>query len=40
MLHLAGVVRVAGGQVAGGRVITDRLGLLRRLAQAAGQAGP
>jgi hypothetical protein len=31
MLHLAGVVRVAGGQVAGGRVITDRLGLLRRL---------
>jgi len=31
MLHLAGVVRVAGGQVAGGRVIRDRLGLLRRL---------
>jgi hypothetical protein len=25
------VVRVDGGQVAGGRVITDRLGLLRRL---------
>jgi hypothetical protein len=34
MLHLAGVVRVAGGQVAGGRVITDRLGLLRRLTKA------
>src|SRR6266704_4403987 len=32
MLHLAGVVRVAGGQVTGGRVIRDRLGLLRRLA--------
>ena len=32
MLHLAGVVRVTGGQVAGGRVIRDRLGLLRRLA--------
>jgi hypothetical protein len=31
MLHLAGVVQVAGGQVAGGRVIRDRLGLLRRL---------
>ena len=30
-LHLAGVVRVAGRRVAGGRVITDRLGLLRRL---------
>src|SRR5437763_13760106 len=30
MLHLAGVVRVA----AGGRVITDRLGLLRRLTKA------
>jgi hypothetical protein len=32
MLHLAGVVAVAGGQVTGGRVIRDRLGLLRRLA--------
>ena len=32
MLHLAGVVRVAGGQVVGGRVIRDRLGLLRRTA--------
>ena len=38
MLHLAGVVRVAGGQVTGGRVIRDRLGLLRRLTT--GQAGP
>ena len=40
MLHLAGVVRVDGGQVAGGRVITDRLGLLRRLTRTAGQARP
>jgi hypothetical protein len=32
MLHLAGVVAVAGGRVTGGRVIRDRLGLLRRLA--------
>ena len=32
MLYLAGVVRVDGSQVAGGRVITDRLGLLRRTA--------
>jgi hypothetical protein len=40
MLHLAGVVRVAGGQVAGGRVITDRLGLLRRLTRTSDQAGP
>ena len=41
MLHLAGVVRVAGGQVAGGRVIRDRLGLLRRVAAgSAGRAGP
>jgi len=31
MLHLAGVVRVQGGEIAGGRVIRDRLGLLRRL---------
>jgi hypothetical protein len=31
MLHLAGIVRVEGGRVAGGRVIRDRLGLLRRL---------
>lgn len=31
MLHLAGVVRVDGGRVAGGRMIRDRLGLLRRL---------
>ena len=38
MLHLAGVVRVAGGQVTGGRVIRDRLGLLRRLTT--DQAGP
>ena len=40
MLHLAGVVRVAGGQLAGGRVITDRLGLQRRLAGTSGLAGP
>jgi Carboxyl transferase domain len=40
MLHLAGVVRVVGGQVAGGRVITDRLGLLRRLTRTSDQAGP
>ena len=40
MLHLAGVVRVAGGQVAGGRVIRDRLGLQRRLAGTSGLAGP
>jgi hypothetical protein len=39
MLHLAGVVRVAGGQVTAGRVIRDRLGLLRRLAPA-GPAEP
>jgi predicted ester cyclase len=41
MLHLAGVVRVEGGQVTGGRVIRDRLGLLRRLAprEPAGPAG-
>src|SRR5690348_4138109 len=29
-LHVAGVVRVEGGRVAGGRVVRDRLGLLRR----------
>lgn len=39
-LHLAGVVRVTGERVAGGRVIRDRLGLLRRLAETAGQARP
>ena len=37
-LHLAGVVRVAGGRITGGRVIRDRLGLMRRLAQTASQA--
>jgi SnoaL-like domain len=31
-VHLAGVVLVDGGRVAGGRVVRDRLGLLRRLA--------
>jgi len=40
MLHLAGVVSVAGGRVTGGRVIRDRLGLLRRLSRAAGRARP
>src|SRR5205823_5008464 len=30
-VHVAGVVRVEDGRVAGGRVIRDRLGLLRRL---------
>ncbi|HET9968371.1 MAG TPA: ester cyclase [Streptosporangiaceae bacterium] len=30
-VHVAGVVLVEGGQVAGGRVVRDRLGLLRRL---------
>jgi hypothetical protein len=39
-LHLAGVVRVSGGRVTGGRIIRDRLGLQRRLAAAAGQARP
>jgi predicted ester cyclase len=32
LLHLAGVVRVEGGRVAGGHVVRDRLGLLRRQA--------
>jgi hypothetical protein len=32
-VHVAGVVGVEGGKVAGGRIIRDRLGLLRRLAQ-------
>ena len=40
MLHLAGVVRVDGGRVAGGRVIRDRLGLLRRLAPRESVARP
>jgi SnoaL-like polyketide cyclase len=42
MLHLAGVVAVAGGRVTGGRVIRDRLGLLRRLAsrEPAESSGP
>jgi hypothetical protein len=40
MLHLAGVVRVEGGQVAGGRVISDRLGLLRRVASPEAMARP
>lgn len=40
MLHLAGVVSVAGGRVTGGRVIRDRLGLLRRLSRAAERARP
>jgi hypothetical protein len=39
-LHLAGVVRVAGGRVTGGRIIRDRLGLLRRLAAVVGQTRP
>jgi hypothetical protein len=30
-LHVAGLVTVAGGRVTGGRVIRDRLGLMRRL---------
>jgi predicted ester cyclase len=34
MLHLAGVVGVEDGRVAGGRVVRDRLGLRRRLASA------
>jgi hypothetical protein len=41
-MHVAGLVTVASGQVTGGRVIQDRLGLMRRLvppAQAAGAAG-
>jgi hypothetical protein len=37
MLHLAGVVSVTGGHVTGGRVIRDRLGLLKRLSVAASQ---
>ena len=40
VLHLAGVVRVTDGRVSAGRVIRDRLGLLRRLTTAAGQARP
>ena len=36
ILHLAGVVRVADGQVVAGRVIRDRLGLWKRLSAAAG----
>jgi hypothetical protein len=43
LLHVAGLVTVAGGRVTGGRVIRDRLGLLRRLAprpRASGPAGP
>jgi hypothetical protein len=42
MLHLAGVVGVTGGQVTSGRVIRDRLGLLRRLAsrEPAASSGP
>jgi len=31
---------VTGERLAGGRVIRDRLGLLRRLAETAGQARP
>jgi hypothetical protein len=31
LLHVAGLVTVAGGRVTGGRVIRDRLGLMRRL---------
>ena len=39
VLHLAGVASVAGGRVAGGRVIRDRLGLLRRLSAQSRDAG-
>jgi predicted ester cyclase len=35
VLHFAGVVAVAGGQVVAGRVIRDRLGLYKRLSAAA-----
>lgn len=31
LMHVAGLVTVAGGRVTGGRVIQDRLGLMRRL---------
>ena len=34
-LHFAGLVDVAGGAVAGGRVVRDRLGLSRALQKAA-----
>jgi predicted ester cyclase len=42
MLHLAGVVGVTGAQVTSGRVIRDRLGLLRRLGsrEPAASSGP
>lgn len=39
LLHVAGVVSIAGGRVIGGRVIRDRHGLARRLAAPAGAPG-
>jgi len=38
-LHMTGLVTVAGGRLAEGRVVRDRLGLLRRL-QSASQSAP
>ena len=38
-MHVAGVILVEGGQVAGGRVVRDRLGLLRRLMPRESMAG-
>jgi predicted ester cyclase len=40
MLHMAGVVQVDGGRVTAGRVVTDRLGLLRRLVPRESMARP
>lgn len=37
LLHLAGVVTTSANAILGGRVVRDRLGLMRRLAAAGGQ---